>query len=407
MSLPILSSRFFKKHRPDLGFFTKWESLFTWSESILPIYEWQGVLYVGCLQPPDSFPETSEKVVFVLCEPTALQELWYEFQGTVIGEKKPEIPPAMQAFIEEPQSEAAPVEATLEISAEAPADLLSEFEGSIESEGDSNSESESSIEAEAETEPETEESEFLDLNLGEPSSGNAAPSISLQPLGSSPLRPVEPPAAEEPEVAPETVSSETATLSLDTNSGMPSSAKENTRAKPSTSEVLLSSQEQKISAKAPITALSSETASKMDPSLIQLFAEMNKKFQKSMILLKSGDQIKPWKWDQNFEKDPAAAASYSLIQPSPFRIVLRTQKPYHGFIVANDLNSQFLKDWNGAQMPEHLTIAPVIVEDHVVAMVLGIGTKASENKAALKTAEDAAVTFSSQIKEHPTTVKVA
>jgi hypothetical protein len=98
MSLPILSSQFFDKHTPDLGFFSKWRSFYQWSDQILPIYEWNDVLYVACLQPPKKFPPTTQKIVFLLCDPEALKNVWYSFEGTVVYSRPPSLnvaPPAM------------------------------------------------------------------------------------------------------------------------------------------------------------------------------------------------------------------------------------------------------------------------------------------------------------------------
>ncbi|MCC6138042.1 MAG: hypothetical protein IT287_05380 [Bdellovibrionaceae bacterium] len=57
-----------------------------WNEFFFPIHEWQGLLYVGCLE-PQSF-EYSKKTCMVLCSPTQLSLRWSKMeslQKTAIG----------------------------------------------------------------------------------------------------------------------------------------------------------------------------------------------------------------------------------------------------------------------------------------------------------------------------------
>jgi hypothetical protein len=58
-------------------------------------------------------------------------------------------------------------------------------------------------------------------------------------------------------------------------------------------------------------------------------------------------------------------------------------KPYHGFIVQNEISDKFFEDWNESQIPDHLTVYPIVVNDQVIGALLGIAEKAVNQKASL------------------------
>jgi hypothetical protein len=408
MSLPILSSLFFEKHPPDLGFFSKWKSIYTWNDQILPIYEWQDILYVACLQPPANFPKLPQNVVFLLCDHESLKNVWYSFEGTVITNPAP-------SSQSQPQSSSPPQSVAVSISApEFKPDSLPGLAPQVEAEDgilkldlnpitEEAKPSTSILEAPAiiqdtkvdeapelllqnnpeeelsEGEPASEEvsEELLDLSAGFETLGtsgsNPPPLISLQPLSSDSV-----------------ILSTPTQTSVQIEAPPPSEEK---RATPVKSEVLLKSDVTRSSVSALNALSQNEPGSWTD----KLFSEMNSHFKKTMILVKSGDQVKPWKWDANFNPSTPSITSVTLLQPSPFRVVYRTHKAYHGFVVSNDLCQKFFAQWNSSEIPEHMTIAPVLIDDHVVGMLLGIGDKSADTKASLGVAEKLASTISQQI----------
>ena len=467
MSLPILSAQFFDQHTPDLGFFSKWRDLYQWNDQILPIYEWKSVLYVACLQPPKSFPKTSQKIVFVLCDHETLKRVFYDYEGTVVIEREPsldvqvpgklQVSPAPQS--ESENSDDLKLDFSLDATPETPAeisesDLKLDFNGLENSEPalelavseeeveipnlDLASEDSLTIEADpalpaamdatesaiaaapagapedeiaallqddapseevsAEESPKEEStnSGLLDLNGGAPDAAPTvaasapSPLVALQPLGDSP---VAKPAETAPPVTAPAASASTAPVKnedltpLDAGSFTANAiASAQKRATPASSEALMKSEVTRIA----VNALNSVAVEKMDPWMEKLFGELDKHYQKAMILVKSGDQVKPWKWNAGFQPATPSITSVTLLQPSPFRIVHRTHKPYHGYVVANDLNDKFFAQWNGSQVPEHMTIAPVMVEDHVIGMLLAIGEKSADTKACLHLMESRA-----------------
>jgi hypothetical protein len=529
MSLPILSSQFFENHAPDLGFFSKWRALFQWNAQILPIYEWSNILYVGCLQPPQNFPEGDHKIVFILCDPEALRRLWDHFEGVFnsgdsasLHFSSPEslrTVPSVPLFTEPPAefaldlSKAPGAEAKVETNpgvaleieatrADHPADSLGlnkpsatetsnevMFEMTVqENEDDFSQELASDTLLEA---PEEIELSFPDLSnetavetaIEIPNLPNMEETVKALPEGESftieidssaptaipVLEPVETEvqietkdvvkeqsleealeASSDVELAPEEGSQvhnldEEGDELLDLNLGTsPTEATGSTgslssplvtlkpltdatvkvtpekpavkqedltplnsvppnaqqRAAPSKSEVLMKGDgvDKFEVTRFSVQALKSATPEQTQSWTEKLFASIAENYQKSMILLKSGDQVKPWKWDQNFKPSTPAVSSVSLLQPSPFRIVHRTHKPFHGYVAPNDLNQKFFDQWNNSEIPELLTVAPVMVEDHVIGMLLAIGDKKADTKACLQSMELLADGIAKEIK---------
>jgi hypothetical protein len=416
MSLPILSSRFFQEHRPDLGFFSKWASVFAWNERILPVYEWQGVLFIGCLFAPENFPRLgSHKVVWVLCEAGALQDLWLEFQSVQQQSPSlsdmPQAPPQMGApegletdfnldltapLIEDPVLDDITVPIEMEDPAPAANKPLAPAAKPPESQSQAGSSPEDLFALADTEEAKTPEGEpaatedsldngLLDLTgpLDTPAAPGGSPLIALQPLSSLEK---DAPSGSDGEINLES-----------TNESAVSAEAEVKRAKPSKSEVILGGDLGDVTRIAQNTLLSTPDE-KLEGWMEQIFKDLESKFQKSMILLKKGERVRAWKWDHNFGPSSMVSSGISLIRPSPFRIVARTKKPYHGYVVQSDIADKFFGEWNDYVTPEHMTIAPILVGDHVIGMLLAIGTKVSgDTKEALTLAEKEANSISKHI----------
>lgn len=442
MNLPILSSRFFEDHRPDQGFFSKWRSFYSWDESIVPVYEWQNVLFVACLNPPSQFPQSSHKVVFVLAQASALQELWLNYISNERSDSFspppatgiPNLPSPDGPILSEPEQE--PLAALDSNSTDEPLTdplnleevpvtesttqlLTSEAEGlALENLGaassrpaaltdatsmgdDLFSQLQESEDSEAAVATAEIEEELLDLNL-EPEP-LATPSKIRPGSAKTLLKPLEEKTSlrQHRELTSESGESTVTNFKL--------GAAPEIRATPTRTEVLVNSPEPSAEeiTRTSVTKLVSTPPAKLETWLEDVFKEMKKGFLKSMVLIKEGDKVRPWKWDSEFQHSSATATAISLQIPSPFRIVFRTQKPYHGSVSPSELNDSFFTEWNQSQIPEHLTVAPLIVNDHVIGMLLAIGTPNSNSKGNLNLAEAVANSMARQIHNRPEAFKAA
>lgn len=376
MSLPILSNSFFEKHRPQLSVFQKWQSASQWSAHFMPIYEWDDVLFVGCSQMPAKAVQANCKVVFVLCTTEVLNNLWEEFQSpTVIMQQSapssndmPEGLSAMNLPSAAPQTVSFD---DLGISAdEAP---LNEFP--------------------QEEVPAEESLEGLDLgNIPAPSLSfsndvSAEPTVVLVPTNSAVAETLPPaPSLEK-------------TAIVHTQEPIPAKA-------PVDSDKTRDTQ---TKAHAPTLASMSSSNATADQVFQDIFKEMEKNFEKSMLLIKKGDQVIPWKWSSQFQSsNPQGTKTViPLLTPSPFRIVFRSQKSYHGYIVPNDQTNKFFAEWNGSQIPDHLTLSPILIDDNIVGMILGIGSKTADTKTTLLQTEHLAESLSKKFKTTPAIMNAA
>ncbi len=112
-------------------------------------------------------------------------------------------------------------------------------------------------------------------------------------------------------------------------------------------------------------------------------SEMSKYFEKSMILLFNQERLEPWKFSPGWVRDNTRSASVDLSGASMFRIVNETKNSYHGHIVPNSINEAFFLAWDAGKYPEHITITPVLIGKNMGGMILGVCTKAKGSSLSL------------------------
>lgn len=414
MSLPILSNSFFEMHKPQLAVFEKWQSAAQWSSHFMPIYEWDDVLFVGCSQAPTQTVSANCKVVYVFCEAEVLNTLWEEYQSpTVLMNQNAVLksPPSDEAILDpadrtvvfhkdevkEQSKEDAPegLAAVTAIPSAVPQSASFEDLGVHLSELSSDE----PIAESSETAP-AEEGGLEGLDLG-----NIPTTVSLNPNEPSPLTPDVPP---RPAVLEKTAVSapleEVSEPGVDVAAAVNKSLAPKAPSAPAAVAAATVPAQDKEGTKT-MTNFTSFTSTTATPEQMfqGAFKEMGKTFHKAMILMKQGEEMIPWKWDDKFEKSNPQhkKTAVPLASASPFRVVSRTQKSYHGYIVPNDVNDKFFQEWNGAQSPDHMTLSPILIDDILVGMVLGIGDKTSDTKTTLLQTEHLAEAMAKKLKATP------
>ncbi len=346
MSLPILSSSFFEKNRPTVAHFQQWQALASWSESFIPVYEWTDVIYVACTKEPTLHIQTDKKIVFVFCEPGILKSLWEEFNESPQGLSiTSHIPSAAPQSASFDDIQLNDPAVAIEASEESPAGMP----------------------------------EGLSLDLGS-SSALEATSVRLSPkeLAADDLFTAEEPQEEALPIA--------AIPEEDPSEGTKT-----------------------IAGFTKITSASSTEEEIFD----SIFNEMEKNFSKCMLLVAQADKnhqvLKPYKWNARFSNsNPSAkATAIPLNLPSPFRVIFRTQKSYHGYIVPNNQNDQFFAEWNESQIPDHMTLSPILVDDVMVGAILGLGDKNADNKATLLQTEHLCEAVAKKFRSQPQLMKAS
>lgn len=111
-------------------------------------------------------------------------------------------------------------------------------------------------------------------------------------------------------------------------------------------------------------------------------------FETAMILLfKDGDLI-PWKWNDLFlSVHGDKPVPIDLVEPSIFKIVFRTAKPYHGYVVTSEVNQKFFNEFYRGMLPKHATVIPVMIDGRMGGMLLGFTNSKIDYRQSLRLME--------------------
>lgn len=407
-NLPMLQSRFFTETSLSLEMFAKWATHYPWSEECLPVAEWDGSLIIACLQPPQDFPSNPSSI-FVLATFENLQEAWRKFYP-----EKAVATPAPSSI-----SNDAPTGIDLALATvkqQAPANTFSVEDLGVE---------ESSIKTSSKPNPSDENSGVIEVAPDERLEGLLDDAPSVIRLERLPPKKVEPPTD--------------ATLNSDNINEPPSSATSNASSATEDAHNLdvnnhresktpppppQSTQETALHTPLSDNTISSKTAFRstgivkptLNPAALENFSldkikrknsallgekikttlsQMKIQFEKSMILTLDDQesQLIAFAWDENFHDIKDTSLSIPLKTPSIFSIVSSTQKAFHGYISPNQINEDFFADWNQGRIPDHVTITPIMINEKLVGMLMGFGSKSTYNRASLNLAEKLSTDF--------------
>lgn len=122
--------------------------------------------------------------------------------------------------------------------------------------------------------------------------------------------------------------------------------------------------------------------------------QLPKVYQRSFLAVKAGNSLRIVSWPKNLDLQVSGKdKDFSLNTPSPFRIAVRTEKAYHGYLVQTPFMTQFLAGWNEGHYPETFSVVPVKSDNNVVAFILSLGNKEADKKSILQVVEKAADTI--------------
>jgi len=117
-------------------------------------------------------------------------------------------------------------------------------------------------------------------------------------------------------------------------------------------------------------------------------------FEHGMFLLVREKSLVPWKWtDLLHSVKGKKVDAINLATPSIFRIPLTTKMPYHGYVTPNNINSAFFNNFHRGMLPKHVTVVPVVKNGEVVGMLLGITNREIDFRESLISTEKLAVEF--------------
>lgn len=103
-----------------------------------------------------------------------------------------------------------------------------------------------------------------------------------------------------------------------------------------------------------------EAATTEDACLAWFFKQVRTRYSSGIALLFSKNSLHTWKWDSTLTpKNPANVVTFDT--PSLFRIAARTMRSYHGYVVDNPAHQTFFQAWGMAKAPVHVTGAPILI----------------------------------------------
>ncbi|HEY8269901.1 MAG TPA: hypothetical protein VIG33_03370 [Pseudobdellovibrionaceae bacterium] len=373
--LPVIFEKFFEIHKPQLEFYKKWQGRYNWSAECLPIAEWDGTLMVACLQIPVDY-KNSNPTVFVLASHEILNSTWEIYQNPVRTSDTDFIDMSALAatVIATPeQVDFFNADGELALKDPSPAEKFSE-------------ELSEELELADLSEMSERDSGSPEGLFGEQRIPSETPIVaaSENPKSEKGPRSVQPLM----ELKIEPVGESAVGLEIDTESVT------------SISEKNVISPEMNPTTSYLLEKIRQEGKEQFDKDLQANFQQLKTFFKKSMLLAVDDKDcfIKPIFWDgDHFDSQEQQNSEFKLETPSIFKIVNGTQKPYHGFVIVNDLNESFFESWNHGQIPDHITIVPILNGEFIAGMLMGFGEKSCYNKTVLQFTEKVAKDVSQKI----------
>lgn len=338
MSIPVLAPAFLTKHPPSPELFAKYLGQGPWGPSCIPVYEWQGILFIACADPELISENTPENWRYVKSEFEVLSPLYADlaksseqFNPVTNLDSEPILLP-----------EAAKNTELVELVESNPEPFQSNEVEVLEFTSEDERRSQS-----------TKNSE-LTPNLIELQ--NNQEQLKVEKL--EPVTEIEVPKNKKIDSA-EQVAQPTAEI--------------------------------KNSMQPPNFA--------QDDEWLKIWNGLSGHFQNSMICLIQQNEVIPWKWDPTLISPDTEPQMLSLEIPSPFRIIARTGRPFHGAPSPNSVTDEFFKKWTRGQYPEHLTGVPLFKNQGLLGFLICWGSKSSANKDSLQVCEAFAKQASQLIKK--------
>ena len=342
--LAIINDSFFNNTEMQTQIWNKWKDKYPWSKKCLPIADWDGHIIVASAYEPTTLPPEFSGICFFATSAT-LKKIWQSYQ--------PQIPKIESVLAIKAMPEGLSFEnLKSNVAEDSASNILLNAEEEVDLSAKSSEESAEEFQ--------TPEGLGLDLNIksmSQLSKTGDTPienkeKVILQPLASPIIQEQAPIIQKPPSIMQESVPS----------------------IKEAQISVELSWLEQ----------LQNKNTSAFKQIGTELFNTMSTFYEHSMVLSYHEDSttMTTVLWDQKFPND-VKKKKYQLINPSIFKIVKNSEKPFHGQPHLNEFNDTFFEDWH-ANSPDHVTITPILIEGRVIGMIYCSGAKSANSNQALR-----------------------
>lgn len=346
--LALLQSDYFKQ-TPNHELWKQIQTVANWSPWMLPIEQWDGVVFIACVEPPTDM-QWSFPVAFVLAEPNQLEQHWQKLiSHSDIAATTPAAAPSTAP------AAAAPSDSTAATPPPVPLNL-----------------------APATPPPPPIKPEDMPLGLKE----NAAPQNDGSPLGLN-LSDLKIEGLNPPPPTPTVEKLDLNALDSPVPLKMPPTEKSPFGIKLDIPEAA-ASPTPTIAPPAPATAKAAAVTPKQLPAnipagpvnasqapaqleaattdeacLAWLFKQIRSRYSPGLVLLYNKNSLQAWKWDSGLQPK-SAEARITFDTPSLFRIAARTMRSYHGYVVENPVHQEFFQNWGFSKPPVHVTGIPIV-----------------------------------------------
>lgn len=143
-----------------------------------------------------------------------------------------------------------------------------------------------------------------------------------------------------------------------------------------------------------------EAAQSEDELIRMALGHITQTFESALAFFMDREVLRPWKWTDNLHaRRPDSPAHIELKTPSIFRIVYRTQQPYHGYVTPSATNNDFFGDFYAGVLPKHATLAPILINKTVVGVLMGTTNSDIAYRASLMVMEQIAETVAKRMNE--------
>lgn len=366
--LPVVNSAFFKT-KADSALWKKIESVANWSMAMLPIYEWDGVIFVACVEPHTDI-QWSFPVRYVLASAEDLKIYWNALQDepAAVAPKVAPTTAPKAAPITAPKAAPTTAPKAAQPAAKAPAPPQEPAMPSM---------------ADLPELPELPENTNPGVVVDTPEGLNLNLEPQIAAAADAPAGIAEPPPPAT-DAAPDGMAIDFDLSAVDKPTGifeMPADMGGSGSTSTEDAKAAVDSYLLKIPHHNEHTTEETLQDFKSDPSVTRInvpdgnelqtyFEEMRSDFNGSLVLKLADGAFVPFAWDKFWSPQENPVGPTDVTSPSAFRIVYRTKQPYLGHIVDTPVNRAFFSAWGEKELPKRVLIQPLLHNDKLMGALI-------------------------------------
>lgn len=356
--LAMLSEKFFN-NPPNQELWNQIESVTNWSPNMVPIRQWDGVIFIACVEPQTQIP-WSFPVQFLLAPRRELLNYWMNLHSSNTASATETKTSKPKEHVHSAQPEESHTK-TQKIDQQQVEEVPNGFPV-FNSDDDQSPEGLNLSENPASSE---DVPVGFEMDVSSSSSNNEEDLFSG--LESVPSQQSSAPTMDELE----------STVKITTPQENPMQAFESAETPPAPTESALDNQPEEVfesEVDESASDLEEATAILNTANVIQkqspLIGELKTRYQNVVILKMQNEELMPLDWDSGLTVNRQAI---DIQQPSFLKVVFKSQKPYHGYLAENQFHQNLFKLWGLDKLPDHVTAVPIVNGNKITEVVVGIG----------------------------------